>query len=250
MTRARTALDTSRLSAIAARPGVDPRINLTLATILELGFDAEEGLFADVMLQPAGLEETCLIGGDYAGENFGMWFPLQVGDTVLVGLPDGDPAAGPIILKRLWSAQAKPPADFGTGEVPTDDVVLRVRPEKNFKLRTSGAGKVNLLVEGDGELRLEAQGSGRIVIEQSGTADIVLKVADGHLCYVGDTAGAEPIALGQTLATFLASLSGWLNGHVHTLLGVQPGAGTLTTASPTVPSPTVPDVKATKGRVR
>src|SRR5216683_3334457 len=106
--RGRASIDLSKLSAAAARPGIDTRIWLTLAVVKELGYDSAEGIFADVQFQPSGEIETCFVGSAYSGGQFGMYCPLRVGDTVLVAVPSGDPNNGPIIISRQWDASDPP----------------------------------------------------------------------------------------------------------------------------------------------
>src|ERR1700690_3179162 len=101
----RTGVDTGRLAAAVSRPGIDPRIWVANATVMELGYDANNGLYADVQLQPSGDVETCMLGTPYARPNAGLWFPVSVGDRVLVCFPMGDPNQGPVIFARLWSDQ-------------------------------------------------------------------------------------------------------------------------------------------------
>lgn len=143
--RVRTRTDVGRLASATARPGNDPRVWLTLAIIKELGFDSEEGLFADVQYQPSGDFETALIAGPCAGSRFGSWRPLAVDDTVLVAVPMGDPGHGPIVIARLWNAGDKPPEDFGSGEEPSSDWIDILAPGKHYILKTSDGGQIKLL---------------------------------------------------------------------------------------------------------
>jgi len=239
MPRARSSVDVGRLAAAASRPGIDPRVWLTLATVEEIGFDAENGVFVDVQYQPDGTKETCLLGVPYAGNEFGFYCPVEVGDTVLVAVAGGDPGNGPVIVSRMWGGADKPSADFQSSsdsETATSDVVLRVKPGQKFKLRTSGSSDgVDITVEGDGDVVIQATGSGKV--------------------YLGGTDGTEPIALGTTLKNYLSELKNWADNHTHVYtddsLGLQ-----LTTppasAPPAVlnPSPTVPDIEADEAEVK
>lgn len=240
---ARRTGDPSRIASLASRPGIDTRVWLHYAVVEDVGFDANEGVFADIRFLPDGRPDCAIVGACYAGNGFGMYAPLAVDDVVLVAVPAGDTDAGPVIIARLWNGTDKPPAEMagttareGTPD-PTSDLYVRVQPGQSLKVRASSGGGVDI----------KSEGSGRIVIEQSGSADIVLKVANGHLCYVGDEAGAEPIALGQTLKTFLDSLKTWIDSHTH--LGGTGGGGLTGVPSPLL-SPSVPDVRAAKGRVK
>lgn len=142
--RVRSRADVGRLASATARPGNDPRVWLTLAVVKELGFDAEEGLFADVQYQPSGDFETALVSGACAGSRFGSWRPLAIDDTVLVAVPMGDPGHGPVIISRLWNAGDPPPEDFGSGQDPSEDWIDILGPDKHYILKTSGNGQIKL----------------------------------------------------------------------------------------------------------
>lgn len=142
-TSVRTRPDVNALASAVSRPGVDPRVWITLAVVTELGYDPDEGPFADLQYQPNGDQETALIGSNYAGAEFGDWSSVEIGDTVLVAVPMGDPGNGPTIICRMWNAGDKPFAemqDADDSEVPTQNRVLRVKPGKKFQLVISGDG--------------------------------------------------------------------------------------------------------------
>jgi hypothetical protein len=248
--RPRAALDVSRLSSLVQRPGIDPRINLTFAVVTELGFDATHGPFADVVFQPTGENETCLIGAAYAGGGFGMWGPLRVDDTVLVAVPNGDPNSGPVIIARIWDAADSPSADFKNpvqdngADVPSDDFVLRVRDGQKFTLRLSGSGAIDIKVEGDGETTIENAGAGAITIKQTGSGDVNITCPGGNHVNLGDAPGAHPIALGDQIQGYLNALKFYID---NTLTLPVSGSTAGPTAAP--PSPNVPTVTAQKGAV-
>lgn len=154
--KARKSIDLGKLAAAVARPGIDPRTWVTLARVKQVGFDDKEGFFADVVYLPSGEEQTCMVGAIYAGNGFGFYTPLEEDDIVVVIVPNGDSNAGPVISQRVWNAADKPPADGGTGEVPTADVLLRIQPGKKLKIRTSAAGgDVEIVPEhADGRVKL------------------------------------------------------------------------------------------------
>jgi len=99
--------------------------------VTDLGFDALEGVFADVRFVPDGTTETAYVGSAFAGNGHGMWCPLRVGDLVVVVIPDGDPNSGPVVVCRVWNGRQRPHAAFkgavddADGPVPTMDFVLR-----------------------------------------------------------------------------------------------------------------------------
>ena len=142
------------LGAAASRPGADPRVWVTLATVTELGFDPKEGNFADVQFQPGGEPETAYFGSNYAGKGYGDHNPMKIGDTVLVAIPMGDTGHGPIIIARYNNAGEPPPAEFGDGAEPSKDRIIHVEAGQNLKIIVTGGGNVNISVETGGQLRL------------------------------------------------------------------------------------------------
>lgn len=135
------------MSAAVSRPGIDPRVWITLAVVKDVGFDPKEGCFADVQFQPGGELETCYFGSSYAGGGFGEHNPLKVDDTVLVAIPMGDPGLGPIVISRFNNAGDPPPAEFGEGDEPSNDRVLRVEPGRNLRIYVSEGAKVSIACE-------------------------------------------------------------------------------------------------------
>lgn len=168
MAGVRSSVDTSRMSALASRPGIDPRIWLSLAVVEDVAFVEGEGVFVDLRLQPSGEEETAFLGSCYAGNGAGDYCPLNIDDTVLVAMPSGDSGNGPIIIARYNSAADPPAADFEdpdqAGEAARDRVI-RMEPGRKLRIRTSGSGDgVDISVEGDGSIICETKGSGKVLL--------------------------------------------------------------------------------------
>jgi hypothetical protein len=146
---ARKSVDSSALSAIASRPGVDTRVWLSLAIVKEIGFDAEHGNFVDVAMIPDGTAETCLLGTPYAGAQFGDHCPLEVDDVVLMAVPMGDPAQGPIIICRAHNKADPPHADF-----EGSNRVIRAKAGSNIKLVVSEGATVQIYAESGSTVRI------------------------------------------------------------------------------------------------
>lgn len=157
MAGVRTGIDVGRLAAAAKRPGIDPRVWLTLAVVQDVGFDPDEGIFVDLQYQPSGELETALLGAPHAGNGFGAYFPVKVDDTVLVAVPMGDPGHGPIIICRMWNAGDPPAADFGDGEEAVSDTILRVEDGTAYRVFAKN-GDVSLQAE-DGKVELSKVGA-------------------------------------------------------------------------------------------
>lgn len=167
---ARRRIDIGAMAAAASRPGIDPRVWLTLATVKDVAVDSAEGAFADVQYQnELGTLETAYVAVPYAGDGYGFWCPLKVDDTVLVAVPMGDSGYGPMVVARCWNAADKPPADIRQGEEAVRDVVLRVEPGQRLKIRTSGADDgIDIVVEGTGKFAVETGTGGAHIAVPAG----------------------------------------------------------------------------------
>lgn len=154
--------DVGALSAAVSRPGIDPRIWITTAYVTDVapyvGEDgATAGVLVDLTYTDTAEQETAFLGVPYAGEGFGMHCPLRVDDTVLVAVPKGDPQAGPIIVARYWNAGDKPPPEIVVSGEVTRDFVLVVEDGQNLKLKTSGAGTIQMQDASQSFVRGDAQ---------------------------------------------------------------------------------------------
>lgn len=164
--RARS-IDVARMSKAAERPGVDPRIWFAKAIVTEIGIDTTEGnqgKYADVILVPDGTPDTVFLGSPYAGNQYGMHFPVNVGSRVVIMYGMGDPGDGGVIMGQ-WHSPTAPPNPELVGEDGefTQNVVLRIAPGQQLIIRTSGAGdEVNIHVEGGGDVITTVQDGGQI----------------------------------------------------------------------------------------
>lgn len=204
--------DVGRLAAAISRPGIDPRCWCSLAYASgELVLDAEHGALLDVTLLPSNLETTVRVPQAYAGSSFGEHEgQVHKDDEVVVVFPDGDPAAGGILVARLWSAADVPPAD--AVDNPGDHV--RVMEEgKSERLRLQGSGR--WVFDGEDE------------VQHTTTAKATYKaatfVADTSNVRLGDEGAVEQLVLGTT---YRAAENAY---HVsfetqHTALGVAASA--------------------------
>jgi len=144
-TRVSSRIDTGRLANAVSRPGIDPRVWVSLAIVKKVVVDPLEGVFVDVVTMPGMFAGTARLGCEYAGNGFGFYAPLEVDDEVLVEAPNGDPGNGFVITKRLFSRSDPPPSQVATN--PTD-VLLYVKPGKTLRMVVSGGG--NAVVEAEG----------------------------------------------------------------------------------------------------
>lgn len=132
----------NRLGAAMARPGMDTRIQSSYAYAnAESFYDASHGVFVDVTLSPSGQQITARVPADYAGNGFGLYAKVHKDDELLVVIPNGESAEGAVVVARLWSAAATPPAEAGAD---ADEVMLIVEKDKHLRLKTTGQGKIEL----------------------------------------------------------------------------------------------------------
>lgn len=140
---ASSSIDTRRLAKNLAFPGIDPRIWVSVAIVLseQPKYDAEEGVFVDVLLLPSEVQETARLSAIYAGPLFGLYAPVEKDDEVMVFAPSGDPNEGLVILPRMWSPSDQPPAEIGAHP---KDLVMVMKTDQNVRIVTKGEGKVIL----------------------------------------------------------------------------------------------------------
>jgi Type VI secretion system/phage-baseplate injector OB domain len=139
-TRVTGILDVGRLGNALSRPGIDPRTWISYATVDGVGVDGE-GVFVDVTLLPSGEQMTARAGTIYAGPGYGLHLPFGVNDEVVVGVPNGDPGHGAVVLGRLQSASDQLSSD---AQGNADDIVLVVKDGQSVRIGVSGGGKVYL----------------------------------------------------------------------------------------------------------
>lgn len=232
-------LNPSNMREFVRSPGIDTRYWIKLAHVDNVVVDPEEGVFADVTLQPESQTVTAFVGSPYAGDGFGFYAPIQVDDLVLVAIPDGETDAGSWVISRAWNSADKPLAE-SMGETQTPEsgasgqyeagelVALRNKRDTNLKLVTSGTGKVTVQAEGSGEIKIlsdtgliNMQGASQPFVRGDTYADALAS----HLDAID--------ALTAALSTAIAAISAYANAI--TLLPVPfplttPAATTLATA--------------------
>jgi hypothetical protein len=166
----RSKADVNAMAKAVSRPGIDPRIHIALAIVQEVGFDPNAGLFADIQYY-TGEIDTALVGSPYTADSGGLFCPLEVGDTVLVAIPDGDSNNGPTIISQMWNPSQKPAPEMGTGDNASGNVVWRVRQGRKFQLFTN-QGNVEITAEDTGAITIQATGSGTVTIQAAGTVNV------------------------------------------------------------------------------
>ena len=158
---------------------------ITLAKVTAKEVD-EGGAFVDFITMPEQQEETARVGLAYAGDKFGLWLPIEVGDIVVIGSPNADPNSVQTVVARLWVG-ADPPSQLARDK--PDDISWVVKKGVAFTLTTEEA-----------DYTVKTQTSGKIELESAG--DINLKLANssgtGHL---GSDDATESLPLFDTYRT-------------------------------------------------
>lgn len=145
--------DLSRMAKALSRPGIDPRSFVALALVRSVNV-TDRGVYCDVLIIPDQIEETATLSPTYAGSNFGLYAPIQVGDQVVVGVPDGDPNHGLRIIGRTWDGGERPPSEVVDNPA---DFILVVKEGNHCRFITKGGGNAIVQVEGSGKVLLGNQ---------------------------------------------------------------------------------------------
>jgi len=231
----RSTPDLGSIADAASRPGIDPRVWITQATVIDVGFDPEEGIFADVQYLPDGEMETALVGTGYGGNDFGAYSPLKEGDIVLVTQPMGDPGSGPVIFARLWTASEKPPlelsADGEGGEDVTTDPTLRVEDGAQLRVICKAGASVKIEVTGGGAVEIETDGeakitgTGGVTIEAAASIKLGAAATNGVARFNDTVRPSTPAdgVLPIDMATWMAGVTSVVNAATPPAPGIVPG---------------------------
>lgn len=153
--RVGTAPDVQRIGAGVSFPGIDPRTWVSQAEVISFSVEGDAGVFARVLVHYDNTEHTARVGAAYAGDGFGIYAPLDPGDQVIVGYPNGQPNDGLVVIARVWSAAVKPPQ--AAVDHPAD-LIMVVKPDNNMRVAVSGGGNIVLTVK-NGKVLLADEGA-------------------------------------------------------------------------------------------
>lgn len=132
--RAGATMDMGRLGRAVGFPGIDPRGWVSLAIVTATAIDPVDGPLVDIILMPSQVAATARVGAEAAFGGGGQWWPIHPNDEVLVSAPEGDPAAGLVVTRRLWSAADPPPSLVVANP---DDVLLQAPDKRNMRVVTT-----------------------------------------------------------------------------------------------------------------
>ncbi|MDB5669984.1 MAG: phage tail protein [Alphaproteobacteria bacterium] len=105
-----------------------------------------------------------------SGSGYGTWFLPEVGDEVLVGAENGDPALL-YVLGMLWNGKAKPPAANGDGKNPVRLIKSRAGHQLLFD-DTEAAPVVELKLADGKRVTLDKDG---VAIDDAAGNTILIK---------------------------------------------------------------------------
>lgn len=200
-TRIARRVDVGRLGSALKRPGIDTRCWVSLAIALGDSVVDPDGLgaFVDVQLMPTEEELTARFGPVYAGEGFGLFSRIREDDELVVLIPSGVTAEGPVVVSRLWSDADKVPQEVIDNP---EDFVLVVEEGKSLRFKLTGGGEVRYDL-GDGK--------NQVII----TEDLVELGAEG----AGDKAALDSKVQTELnrLQADLDALKGTYNAHSVTV---------------------------------
>ena len=202
-----TSIDTGRLGEAISRPGIDPRCWICLAVVEDIAIDPDEGVFVDLLTMPWREEITARLSSPYVASGSGMYFPIKVGDEVLVALPDGSPMQGACVIGRLFSPADPPSLQFAkdpatvNADIPetlsmTDDVVLVVEKNQSFRIQVQNDTTANEFIFNGDEFR----------VTLNGDASATIKANDNAKIYLGDdSTNTQPLVLGDELSDYFGA---------------------------------------------
>lgn len=244
----RTSIDAGKLVNLVRGPGIDTRLWIALAVVqnVEVVTGKNSGIYVDVQALPYKEEYTAWVGSAYAASQAGLYFPLKVRDLVLIALPNGDPAAGVVVLARFNNGTRPVPAEFMTEDgAPSPHIVLVGEEDVHIQIFTKGGGETQIVAQGDGSIRVTTEGNGAIVLTPEGTGKVGLGAEPG-------AAGMEPVAMGTKTDTNFTDLESYVVAELAELALKLNPVFTALTLPPYVPglAPTLVGVGADKAEVK
>lgn len=155
--------DVARIANAVSRPRIDPRKFVDVGIVTAVDVTAE-GVHFDVTTME-GIQESAALAPPYAGPGYGLHFPIELDDAVVLGIPDGVYNSGARVIGKVWDAGEPPPQD--AIDHP-EDVVLVVKPGQS----------VRIIVSGGGDIVLESRDGGRILQGGDDADDPVIRRSD------------------------------------------------------------------------
>jgi len=175
---ARRGMDMTRFAQGLRTAGVDLRFWMSYATVAVVDDETgrpdftnpnaivvtPSGAEVDVVLEPSGQPMTARWG--WGGGRVTGHCPLEPGDQVILGFPDGDASMVPQVLAAVSGASAPLPVGDDDKPVFQNDRLLVHARGVPVDVRTDGGARVLLDADGGAQLM---NGSGAVRIDPDGT---------------------------------------------------------------------------------
>lgn len=184
----------------------------------------DDHIEVEVRIAPSGKEIWAELVDGLGGAGGGLVRVPAEGDSVLVGMIDGDPNRG-FVLGRLSDESTPMPKDVEgkrTYVVAPDGEGVEIR---------AGDGSTTVEIEPDGTVRLDAK-------------EVDLIAQDINL---GSDEPVDTVALDSKVLSELSKLIAWSGSHVHTYLApLVPLPGPPVPTTPAPPAPPASSVGSSK----
>lgn len=135
--------------------GQDSRTWAVEATVDEVYLD-ETGVFVDVTAttggQPGGLPLRAKLFSTFGGKGRAVHVPIQVGDQVLVVIPNGNPDGAPKAFGPLHTDGDEVPQEVLDDP---DSLWIRAADGESVKVKTSGGGNIEITCNGTASVKCD-----------------------------------------------------------------------------------------------
>lgn len=181
--------DQNRLASAASFPA---SFHSAEGYVKAVHFDAD-GVWLDIVLYDG--RDTPLsrvrLGTLYAGQGWGMYFPVDVDDRVTVLVPDSG-AGHAIVVGVAWSKSDQPPGDV---EAHPRDPIIVVRENASIRIVTLGTGNIILDPRGSGKVLVGGEtGLDEVALATPTNARLTaLETQHYHVCSTGITSGPSVV---------------------------------------------------------
>lgn len=177
------AFDAASMAQAFARPGIDPRQWVSMATVdadtdsaRSVQFTDEDGNpnpygpLVSVTLQPSGICMVCRVASAVAGDGEADWYPFVGGDEVAVLILEGDERAGGVIVGRMNQEIDKWPLVVG-GQDATKNTFGFRRMRCPFIVETVGGYLIRSALTGS-QIGIDPQG--KVILSDGDQGNIVI----------------------------------------------------------------------------
>lgn len=197
--------DVAKIAEAISRPRIDPRKFAEIAVVTAVAVDGE-GVHVDVTTAE-GLPETAALASPYAGPGYGMHFPIDLDEAVILVVPDGVYNAGARVVGRVWDAGDPPPGDVLDNP---EDVVLVVKPGQSLRVVMTRGGDAIIEPRDDGAVRLGGGAAPERPVQTTDDGAVLLAALDSAIETL--TTALDPSV--SALTAFKAALvaAGWPRG--------------------------------------